>query len=308
MSDTSQESFRVFGLGTIVVDHQVIMTSLPEADTKGEVIEDRYQVGGPVPTALALLRRFGCETGFQGKWSDDPPGKTIDEDLQGKSIAFDARRCSTGSRTGFAHVWIEQKTGRRSIAAYRGSHPVGQHELQPGQLDGFHALHMDGWSTSAAIALAEDMKKRGGLVSLDLGSPKAQLDQLLAHVDVMTCPNRMVHRLFATDNLEEGARKLMEMGPTEVTLTCGEHGSIHFSKDGRVEHPGFEVNAIDTNGAGDTFAGAMLFAKLSGGSAEQKLQFACAAAALKCTQLGNREALPSLEAIESFLQFRAGER
>ncbi len=293
--------FKVFGLGTVVVDHQVVLESLPEADTKGEVIEDRHQVGGPVPTALSLLQRFGVRTAFQGKWGDDPFGRMIEVDLDLQSIEFDQRTCRSATRSGFAHVWVEEKTGRRSIAAYRGSHPVEPHELRLDQLKDFDALHLDGWSTTAAMAAAESMKRFGGKVFLDLGSPKPQLEQLLAHVDAVNCPERLIHRLFAIDDLEEGAKRLLAMGPSEITITLGESGAVHFAKETVIRHAGFPVDAVDTNGAGDVFSGAIVYGSLLGWDAERKLAFACAAAALKCQKLGNREALPMLSEIETFL-------
>ena len=61
------------------------------------------------------------------------------------------------------------------------------------------------------------------------------------------------------------------------------------------------VEAIDTNGAGDVFAGAMIFATLKNWPVDRRMRFATAAAALKCKSMGNRDALPSLEQIESTL-------
>lgn len=300
-TSSTNRPLSVFGIGTVVVDHQVLLGSLPEADTKGEVLDDRYQVGGPVPTALSLLQRFGLQTAFQGKWSDDPFGRMIEADLESQSIQFDQRLCRSAARSGFAHVWVEEKTGRRTIAAYRGSHPVEPHELQLDHLKNFNALHLDGWSTTAALAAAESMKRFGGKVFLDLGSPKSHLEELLKQVDVLNCPERLIHRLFAIDDLEEGARRLLALGPTEVTITLGESGAMHFTKETIVHHAGFPVGVVDTNGAGDVFAGAMVYGSLQGWEADRKLAFACAAAALKCRRWGNRDALPRLEDVGVFL-------
>jgi ribokinase len=197
-------------------------------------------------------------------------------------------------------VWVEEKTGRRSIAAYRGSHPVEPHDLQLKRLERFDALHLDGWSTMAAMAAAESIKRTGGRVFLDLGSPKPHLEQLLEQIDVVNCPERLIHRLFAIDDLEEGAKRLLSMGPSEVTVTLGERGALHFTNQAMTRHPGFSVAAVDTNGAGDVFSGAMIYGSLHGWAADRKLAFACAAAALKCRNLGNREALPTRDEIEAF--------
>ncbi len=291
----------IFGLGTIVVDHQVILASFPEADTKGEVLEDRFQVGGPVPTALCLLRKFGLKTAFQGRWGDDPFGHRIETDLKAQAIEFDTSQCRSADRSGFAHVWVEKETGRRTIAAFRGSHPIETDPLLLRRLANFSALHLDGWSTMAAIEAAKTMRQTGGLVFLDLGSPKLHLEQLLQHVDGLNCPERLIQRLFATDDLEEGGRRLLAMGPSEVTITLGEFGAIHITGDRVTRHTTFTVDAVDTNGAGDVFCGAMVYGTVLRWETEKKLAFACAAAALKCRRLGNRAALPTLEEIDSFL-------
>jgi len=291
----------VFGLGTIVVDHQVLLESLPTADTKGEVLADRHQVGGPVPTALCLLGRLGVETSLCGKWGDDSFGQMLERDLAREGIQFDAEKCRNGARTGFAHVWVEQGSGRRTIAAYRGSHATEAQEVPVDALSGFKALHLDGWSTPAAVAAAKAMKRQGGHVFLDLGSPKPQLEQLLAQVEFLNCPERLIQRVFGLDDLEEGARRLLAMGPREVTITSGGAGARLYNSESKIRHPGFSVDAVDTTGAGDVFAGAMLFGALNRWSSEQKLVFACAAAALKCRRMGNREALPTLVDIGRFL-------
>ena len=111
-------------MGTVVVDHQVVVRELPEPDAKAEILSDRFQVGGPVPTALALLTQFGATTSFIGKWATDRWGEMIEDDLGQARVDLGQAVVSPAVRTGFAHVWVEADTGRRSIAAYRGSHPI----------------------------------------------------------------------------------------------------------------------------------------------------------------------------------------
>jgi ribokinase len=288
-------------LGTILVDHQVMLEALPSADTKGEILEDRHQVGGPVPTALCLLRRFGVGTRLHGRWGNDTFGRLLEADLVAEGIKFDARGCRTASRTGFAHVWVEQGTGRRTIAAYRGSHATQAHEAPLQALAHYRALHLDGWSTGAAVVAAKAMRAKGGVVFLDLGSPKHQLAQLLALVDFLTCPETLIPRLFGSCSRDEGARRLLSLGPREVAVTAGQEGAWLYAAGKVYRQPGFVVDARDTTGAGDVFAGGMIFGELSGWTARQKLVFACAAAALKCRTPGNRKALPALTDIGAFL-------
>ena len=294
-------SFSILGLGTVVVDHQVRLQSLPEPDAKAEILSDCYQVGGPVPTALALLSLFGAKTSFIGKWSTDEWGEMIELDLNRSGVSTELSLVSSEVRSGFAHVWVEEETGRRSVAAYRGSHLVESDDLVGVNWADYQVLHLDGWSTETAIEAALHMKAAGGRISVDLGSPKPNLETLVGLVDWVNCPLRMLEKLYPGEDLEKAGRRLIEMGASEVTVTNGDAGAWLIGVDGMKYQRAYSIQAVDTNGAGDVFSGAMIYGTFKGWNSERRLRFASAAAALKCCTAGNREALPTLKQIESFL-------
>jgi sugar/nucleoside kinase (ribokinase family) len=74
--------------------------------------------------------------------------------------------------------------------------------------------------------------------------------------------------------------------------------------DGRavVHFVAFPVDAVDTTGAGDAFNGALAVGLAAGGTVEQVIPLASAAAALTCTRRGAQDALPSRTDVERFLQ------
>ncbi len=294
--------YSVFGLGTVVVDHMVEVDRFPERDTKNEVGEHWFQVGGPVPTALAVVRRLGGRATFQGKWAPDHLGALIEEDLRAEGIGFDPPRCEADSQTGFAHVWVERATGRRTSVFHRGSHEIQRSEIEVAGLARNDALHLDGWSTGSAIAAAKAMRSRGGTVVLDLGSPKERLNELLAVVDVVNCPLRCVERVMGETDPIKGALKLLAAGPQMATVTNGENGAWLVSGERRLQLPATTVEAVDTNGAGDTFCGALIHGLMQGWDEAFLLRFASAAAALKCGRKGNREALPTVDEIRVGLE------
>jgi sugar/nucleoside kinase (ribokinase family) len=294
-------SFSILGLGTVVVDHQVILPCLPAPDTKSEIISDSLQVGGPVPTALALLAIFGIKTSFIGRWSTDQQGDIIKSDLEKSDVDTKHSIVKPDARSGFAHVWVESETGRRSIAAYRGSHLVQLNDLETINWADYHALHLDGWSTNAAIFAAKKMKAAGGRVSLDLGSKKSNLVDLIGSVDAVNCPLNLIEKLYPKKTLEQVAIRLIDMGVSELTVTNGEFGAWLIDADGINYQEAFSVKALDTNGAGDVFCGAMIYGSIMKWPSNRRLRFASAAAAIKCCSLGNRDALPNLQQIELFL-------
>jgi sugar/nucleoside kinase (ribokinase family) len=73
-----------------------------------------------------------------------------------------------------------------------------------------------------------------------------------------------------------------------VCLTRGARGCLVLEGDKRTAVPAAEVTAIDTNGAGDMFAGAFLFAVTHGHSHAEAARLANASAATVVSQYGNR--------------------
>lgn len=92
--------------------------------------------------------------------------------------------------------------------------------------------------------------------------------------------------------------KLLALGPRMVTVTRGAAGALLATAGGVVKRPAFPVQALDTTGAGDTFCGGLIHGLLSAWTPEKILTFAMAAAAAKCRQIGNRQALPTLAEVE----------
>lgn len=300
-SQKESASCDVLGLGTVLVDHQVVVPSYPEADTKVEVVAERRQVGGPVPTALAMLARLGRKCVFIGKWTNDEAGAFIEQDLSHEGIDIGPSIVTSGS-TGFAHVWLDQQTGSRTVAAWRGVAPIPASEL-PTTIPSCKVLHLDGWSSEAAIFAADTVRSAGGQVFLDTGSPKPGIRKLLPFVNVVSCPERFLSQYeplkpFSDD---EAARYLLGLGPQLVIFTRGNHGSVAYTEEQKFVQPAFPIKAVDTTGAGDVFCGAIIHGILESWSTSRMLKFAAATAALKCSELGNREALPQLDAVRALI-------
>ncbi len=285
----------VIGLGTVVVDHLMLLEAEPEFDSKHQALEDRFQIGGPVPTALVLLQRFGCSCRFIGGWGRDAFGQMISDDLSGEGVDVSCSLQSDALQTGIAHVWIDQSSGQRTIACRR---PVGMEEalrLDPEWFAGCRMLHLDGWPAGLALEAARHTRQAGGRVALDTGSAKPEMRALIEHVDVLNCPRQFLREFLKTDDMEQGAQTLAQMGPSMVTVTDGANGAVMLTGGELLRRAAAPITAVDTCGAGDVFSGSLIFAVLQDWGPEKVLTFAMTTAALKCTKMGNREALPLLE-------------
>ena len=84
-------------------------------------------------------------------------------------------------------------------------------------------------------------------------------------------------------------------------MTDGESG-VFFLDNNRVEHiPAFKVDVKDTLGAGDIWHGAFALRLAEGADEITAIEFANAAAAIKCTRHGGRAGCPDRDRTNDFL-------
>ena len=97
------------------------------------------------------------------------------------------------------------------------------------------------------------------------------------------------------EQLGAAARLLLDLGARVVVVTEGEHGCWCAGPDGDLYVPAFQVQPVDTTGAGDVFHGAFALAHARDWDLRRALRFAAAVAALKCRALGGRAGIPTFD-------------
>lgn len=292
---TAKTQMPIVGIGTVVVDHVVELSEFPAVDTKAEVANSWQQVGGPVPVALSTAAFYGSNSTFCGRWGNDAHGKFIHETLTGRGVATIADTPAEDWASGFAQVWVDQSSGLRTIAYSRGQFPLLDDTITR-RIDFNHptVLHLDGWAAEAAIATARIVNQNGGTVVLDAGSLKPGMDRLLPHVDILIASQLFQQSWFGVDRATDS--QLFQLGPTRIITTLGAEGARWLSRDQSLFEPGISVQAVDTNGAGDIFAGAVLHATELGLEPSETLKFANQVAGFSCGHRGNHT-LPAISPV-----------
>ncbi len=87
----------------------------------------------------------------------------------------------------------------------------------------------------------------------------------------------------------------------EVLITLGKAGVRMLKKDKTIDVPAFEVEAVDTTAAGDTFIGYFLSAYSNHSDSKTALRRACAASALAVMKIGAAQSIPNEEDVNRFL-------
>ena len=106
----------------------------------------------------------------------------------------------------------------------------------------------------------------------------------------------------------DAAAKLYEAyHPETLIITQGSRGGFIWQDGRELRYPVFPVDAVDSNGAGDTFHGAFVAARIKGMDVYDAACFASATSALKCTRFGAQQGIPHFDEVKEFMKNNRGE-
>jgi sugar/nucleoside kinase (ribokinase family) len=172
------------------------------------------------------------------------------------------------------------------------------------RLKGASCLLIDGFWPDSALQAARRARAEGVPVVADFGGVEGKRKELLPLVDFLITNEECARRVAGRDDPERACRMVQEMGAKVVVATLGDRGCAFAGEGVAGRMPAFEVDVVDTTGAGDCFHGAFCVGVVRGWPLERTLEFASATSALKCRKLGGRAGLPTLDEVNAFLEER----
>ena len=300
----------VIGLGLAIVDVVLRVERMPVWDDPSGLLDFTLADGGPAGTACYVASTFGLHTGFVDTVGSDDLGAHRRRSLEGAGVDTSRLVPRDGPEDHVVVVYVDASTGERVFSFRRGflSRPVAVSELDRGYIESARILHLDGSHAEAALAAARWMKQSGGTVVLDAAATSHKALEparaLVAETDVLICGSGFAPMLTGDEDPWRAGRAALDLGPRVVVQTEGAKGSYTVARrtgaregerDAEFHTPAFDVDVVDTTGAGDTFHGAYLVGLARGWSLERCASFSSAVAALHCTVLGNRKGIPSMD-------------
>lgn len=319
-------------MSDVLVAGETLVDFLPgPGATLREVDGFTHRPGGAPANVAVGLSRLGLPPAFWTRLGDDGFGDFLEETLVDRGVRPNHIERVAGNTT-LAVVSPSGADGRRF--RFYGSRDV-TFGFDPASiptdalaaaswlhLGGVALTHPDG--RAATRELAEAAAEHGCTVSFDVNyrpdlvpddareAVLAALRDTVAASDVVLCSDEEVAATGLSS--EEGpalAADLLDLGPHTAVVTRGGEGAAITSTaaapwgDRETTHRGFDVDVVDTTGAGDAFTAGLL-ARLSAGTTDldDALAFANATAALSVGDLGGMSALPTRERVEQFLDER----
>ena len=300
---------RVCVIGSANVDYAVTLPRLPrpgETVTGGDLLRD---LGGKGANQAVAARRLGAEVRMLGGVGADAAGDEIRARLSALGIGVDGL-VTVPAATGAALIFVDAAGANQIAVAPGANHALTVEALTP------HVEAIE-WAEVVVCQLElpllvvrwalGEAGRRGVPAILNPAPAQPLNDELLRLVHYLTPNEGEAGRLSGVEvtgleTARTAGERLVKRGARVVIVTLGSEGALVCGGDDPAHYPGFPVAAVDTTAAGDAFSGALAAGIAAGGTLEQALPLANAAAALACTRRGAQSSLPDRPAVERFLR------
>lgn len=327
----------IYGMGAALVDTEIettddtltklnvdkgLMTLVDESRQEALTVAAQKQAeivnrssGGSAANTIIAASYFGSHTFYSCKVSDDSDGKLYINDLSeaGVKINKDISVTQSATPTGKCLVFITPDA-QRSMNTYLGiSESISIDQIDEAALGKSSWVYIEGYLVTsdtgkpAAIKLRELAQNSDKKIAFSLSDPAMAeffgdgLKEIMGDkIDLLFCNEQEALHFTGQDSLDKACKKLEEQAKS-FAVTLGDKGARVFDGEQYIEIAPFAVQAIDTNGAGDMFAGAFLHAIAQGYSYPQAGKFASKASSVVVSQFGPRLKPEQHKAILSFL-------
>ena len=297
--------FDAVGFGLNAVDHLIVVPEYPAFDTKMRLLEHKQSAGGQTASAMVALRRLGLKTAYAGRFGSDPEGRFGLKSLVGEDVNCDFAEVIEDATNQIAFITIDARTGERTIVWDRDERLAYKPEEAPLEFGSLgRVLHLDAHDPPACVRVAKAAKASGTMVSADIDNVYEGLPELLPLIDILIGSKEFPRRVTGIMDERAALIELHErFGCAIVGMTIGAAGAVVYCEGEFIESGGLKApgGCRDTTGAGDAFHGGFLYGFLTGQDLETSLKFGNAVAAIKCSALGARTALPTAPELQMFL-------
>jgi len=315
------KKYDVYGIGNALVDlvfeideqflndHKVekgLMT-LVEEDRQSELIdaidvqENMMKGGGSAANTIVAASQFGGNCYYSCKVADDKFGEFFINDLKSNNVDtnLDVGRLPTGI-TGRCLVMTTPDTERTMNTFLGITSDFSKNEINESAIKDSAYIYLEGYlvpspaGVEAMIKAKKIAENNGVKTALTFSDPsmvkyfrKEMREVVGASVDMLFCNEEEAILFTATDNIND-AREALKKIAKRFAITLGENGAMIFDGDTFIDIEPYAVDAIDSNGAGDMFAGAFMYGITHGHSYAEAGKMASLASSKVVSQLGPR--------------------
>jgi sulfofructose kinase len=297
---------KILCAGIAVQDIIMRVENFPAPGTKISASEFIVTGGGCAANAAVTIARLGGRVAFAGPLggANDDVSTRILTDLKAEGIDTNGAVRVDGGSASVSLILLDAK-GEKTIATRRGLKLGNALPADAAKLAAdVDAVLVDNRFPEFVTAVCRAARLRRIPVVIDLDQATRPDDPLLALGTHVISSAEALRGSTGLDDYGAGLKRLAEHVSGFLAVTDGPNGIYWLDQDSVRHVPAFNVNVIDSLGAGDAFHGAFALALPEGRDLQGAIRFASATASLKCTKFGGASGAPPRAEVEAFLRER----
>lgn len=297
-------------IGSLNMD---IVNRVQQAPQQGQTIkalETSFVPGGKGANQAVAAARAGAAVEMIGAIGDDAYGQILKETLTKAGAGTDGVTIKMGLPSGVAFITVDAQGENNIIVSEGANGQLGIQDIKNSEsllIDAERVLFQNEIPYPTLLYALEYLASLNKYIIYNPAPAVEVPPEVYRWVSLLILNETEAEALtgFKVDTEEEilrAAQRLVQMGCREVILTLGVKGLLYTSQEGMtLRMKGFEVDALDTTAAGDTFVGAYAAGISETMSIKNALRFASGAAALAVTKKGAQTSIPLRAEIDAFL-------
>jgi 2-dehydro-3-deoxygluconokinase len=299
------EPLQVTTLGEVLV----VMNPLSEGPLR-HVARFEKHFGGAEFNVAVGLSRLGHQVGWAGGLGDDEFGREILAFARGEEIDVSQAILDPRAPTGL-YFKERRALGRLRVYYYRAGSAASRMRFEDLDLDYLLSstfLHLTGITTALSESchdlierLVLSANERNVSISFDANvrwrlfdgrDPRETLKPLVDRADLLFLSAEEAELLLGGSDGESIQRARQKMRAKTIVVHRAD-GAFAVEESGIAERPGYEVQVVDTVGAGDAFVAGFLAGRLRSWETDACLEMANACGACAVTVSGDVKGLPT---------------
>lgn len=264
--------------------------------------------GGKGANQAITVAKQGTQMLFISSVGKDSSGKQMLQNLQSYGVGTDKILLSEESGTGMYVIFVDEH-GENTMAGSLGANltiPLDYIQETMSKIEAKVLLLQMETSPEAIIKVMQLAKEKGMFVILDPAPAGAYFPEVLKYADVIT-PNQQETQMITgihVDNQESAllaAKKIEELGVKNCIIKMGSKGNLVYQSGQTTYIPSIKVKALNTVGAGDTFAGALANQYVKTNDLVEAVKYANIAAGIKVSRNGGQEVIPTYQEVIDYM-------
>lgn len=296
-----------FVIGNVTED---LLFGLPRLPRPGETLiagRRLSDLGGKGLNQAVILSRAGCPTCLLAPVGDDEVASRARVLVEAE--IGDARLLDMGGASDQSIICVAEDGENHIISSAFAADALRPDRIRRALTDlgPDDVVVVQGNLSFKGTRAALQSARRGGAATVANPSPiRWPWTDLYPLIDLVIVNREELAELGGAGDVAQAVARLQEAGASEVVVTLGANGAEFHGAEGVIRAPAVPVRTVDTAGAGDTFCGVLVAARLAGHGPEAAMSAAARSAALTVSRSGTYSAFPSPSEIHNILRQRAG--